>query len=162
MAYKLYARQEFKTTVYDEEYIFTCYTQNTDYGFRHICTYGYNNTDVCKYIKDDIISKATYYNRTWERFKYETVLSRGIEKLDELPEIKNKLHEILIEGKAVKEHVKAEKEFKQFQELYNKTSPELKEKLANMPPLTNDTQVGIVKMMCAMDILMNNGGNKNE
>ena len=38
MAYKLYGREVFTAKVNNTEYTFTCYTQNTSYGFRHICT----------------------------------------------------------------------------------------------------------------------------
>ena len=71
MAYKLYGRQVFETEVEGKKYVFTCYGQGTSYGFRHICTEGYNNTTECKWIKKDIVGKACYYNRTWESFQYE-------------------------------------------------------------------------------------------
>ena len=45
MAYKLYGREVFTATVNNKKYTFTCYGQNTSYGFRHICTEGFNNTE---------------------------------------------------------------------------------------------------------------------
>ncbi len=131
MAYKLYGRQLFETEVNGQKFTFTCYGQGTSYGFRHICTLGYNNTTECKWIKDKIIAKATYYNRTWERFTYETVLNKGIENLDESKEVKEELKAILIEGKAQKEHEECEKFCKAFETLYNGLNEENKEHLKN-------------------------------
>ena len=156
MAYKLYGRQVFRATVNGKDYAFTCYGQGTSYGFRHICTLGYNNTDVCRYIKGDIISKACYCNRTWERFQYETVLRQGIENLNESKEVKQALHDILIDGKAQAEHEQAEKEIQAFQNLYNQTSQEFKDRIANSGIVMNsDSDVQAVKGLMLLDILMN-------
>ena len=131
MAQKLYGRQLFSATVNGKEFEFTCYSQSTVYGFRHICTLGYNDTDVCKYIKSDIIAKACYYNRTWERFKYETVLANGIDNLDESQETKQALKDILIEHKAQKEHEECEQFCKSFETLWNGLSDKNKEHIKN-------------------------------
>lgn len=131
MAYALYGRKVFETEVNGKKFTFTCYGQSTSYGFRHICTLGWNDTTVAKYIKSDIIAKACYYNRTWERFTYETVLNKGIENLDESKETKEELKAILIEGKAQKEHEECEKFCKSFEALYNGLSEENKEHLKN-------------------------------
>lgn len=131
MAYKLYGREVFRAEVNGKEFIFTCYGQGTAYGFRHICTLGYSDTDVCRYIKDDIIAKSCYYNRTWERFKYETVLARGIENLDESKETKQALHDILIEKKAQAEHEECERQTKAFETLWNGLSDKNKEHIKN-------------------------------
>lgn len=131
MAYKLYGRQVFRATVNGTEYNFTCYGQGTAYGFRHICTLGFNDTTVCAYVKGDIIAKACYYNRTWERFKYETVLARGIENLDEPKEVKEELHAILIDGKAQEEHEKCEQQVKAFENLWNGLNEKNKEHIRN-------------------------------
>ena len=96
MAYKLYGRQVFRATVKNENFTFTCYGQGTSYGFRHICCLGYSDTDVAKYVKEDIIARVSWSNRTWERFKYETVLRKGIENLYESDEVKQELKDILI------------------------------------------------------------------
>ena len=105
---KLYGRQVFEAEVNGRNYVFTCYGQDTSYGFRHICTEGYNNTEYSRWIKSDIVAKATYYNRTWERFKYETVLRQGIEAVAPSKDVEEKLKAILIDKKADKEHEEAE------------------------------------------------------
>ena len=132
MAYKLYGRQVFRATTKDgQDFTFTCYGQGTSYGFRHICCLGYSNTTVAKYVRDDIIAKATYYNRTWERFQYETVLRRGIENLSESEEVKQELKDILIEKKAQADHEECEKQVKAFESLWNGLSEKNKEHIRN-------------------------------
>lgn len=81
---KLYDRKVFSLTdIYNNKtVIFTCYTQNTSYGFRHVCTLGYNDTTKAKYIKGDIVGKVSYYNRTWECYEYQTVLRQAINNID--------------------------------------------------------------------------------
>ena len=132
MAYKLYGREVFRATTKDgQDFTFTCYGQGTSYGFRHICCLGYSNTDVAKYVKGDIIAKACYYNRTWERFKYETVLRDGIKNLDESKEVKQELIDILIEKKAQAEHEECERQVKAFESLWNGLSDKNKEHIRN-------------------------------
>ena len=158
MAYVLRNRQLFSATVNGQEFEFTCYTQSTSYGFRHICTLGYNNTTECRYLKGDIIGRVSYYNRTWERFQYETVLRKGIENLDESKEVKEQLKAILIDKTAQDEHEKCEQEIKAFEALYNQTSQEFKDRMANSDIIMqNDSDVQAVKGLMALDILMNGG-----
>ena len=128
---KLYGRQVFRATVNGKEFVFTCYGQDTSYGFRHICTLGWNDTTVAKYIKSDIIAKSCYYNRTWESFKYETVLNKGINNLDESEEVKAQLKAILIDKTAQDEHERCEKEVQAFQSLWNGLNEENKEHIKN-------------------------------
>lgn len=132
MAYgKLRNREVFETNINGQEFIFTCYSQSTNTGFRHICTLGYNDTENIKYIKSDIISKVVYLNRTWESFRFETVLRRGIENLDETEEVKAKLKAILIDKTAQDEHEKAEQQIETFQNLWNGLSDKNKEHIRN-------------------------------
>ena len=154
MAYKLRNRQVFRAEVNGNNYTFTCYTQDTSYGFRHICCDGFSNTDVCRYVKDDIIAKASYYNRTWECFRYETVLKQAIEKQPQAD--REGLTNILIKKIAQDEHEKCEKEFESFKNLYDKTSDTFKEKIANSGIImNNDSDVNAVKGLMLLDILMN-------
>ena len=51
---------------------YTCYSQGTAYGFRHIAFKGIVTNPKSR--KPD--SKACYINRTWERWRYETVLRK--------------------------------------------------------------------------------------
>ena len=56
----------------NNEYNVVCNWQNTRYGFRHIATLHKNGFEIAK-------AKCCYYNRTWERFEYESVLIKIIE-----------------------------------------------------------------------------------
>ena len=106
-----------------KEITFRCYTTWTRNGFCHTahCT----NWDI-----DITDTKQSYYNRTWERFDYETVLKRAIEKLP--TEMQTPVYAQLIEGKAAEEQEKAEAFLNAFTALHEKLTPENKERLANM------------------------------
>ena len=152
MAYKLYGREVFRAEVNGNSYTFTCYSQGTSYGFRHICCEGFSNTDVCRYVSGDIIAKATYYNRTWESFKYETVLARAIEKQPK--EDREQLKAILIDKKNQEEHEQCERELKAFESLYNRTSDKFKDVAQNIV-MNDEKDMQIVKGIMLMDIVMN-------
>ena len=158
MAYKLYGRQVFRAELKDgRKFTFTCYGQGTSYGFRHICCEGVSNTDVAKYVRDEIIAKATYYNRTWERFEYETVLRKGINNLYESEETKAELRAILIDKTAQEEHDRCEREVKAFETLFNGLSEQNKEHIRNgvgengiQTEEQADLVMGIMKLMTVM------------
>ena len=118
--------QYFTAKVNGREYEFRCYTTWTRNGFCHTahnCTYSVSDT------------KQSYINRTWERFDYETVLKRAIEKLDKVvglsKEIVEEVYAQIIEHKAAEEHEKAEAFVKSFEALHSTLSTENKERLAN-------------------------------
>ena len=151
---KLYGREFFEATVNGTVYEFTLYSQSTDYGFRHICTEGYNDTTNASYIKRDVVAKACYYNRTWERFKYETVLREGIEAVAPNKEVEQKLKDILIEKKSQQEHEEAEKQIADFTTLWNGLSDKNKEHIRNgvgengiQTQEQADCVMGVMKMM---------------
>lgn len=48
-------------------YSIVCETHNTSYGFKHTATLMKNGSEI-----DD--AKSCYYNRTWESYRYQTVL----------------------------------------------------------------------------------------
>jgi len=56
----------------DNVYNVVCNWQKTRYGFRHLAILHKNGFEVSK-------TKICYYNRTWERFEYESVIKRVIE-----------------------------------------------------------------------------------
>ena len=159
MAYALYGRQVFRAEVNGEQFTFTCYGQGTSYGFRHICTLGFNDTTVARYVKDDIIAKACYYNRTWESFKYETVLRKGINNLDVADEVKEQLKAILIDKTAQEEHEKCERQVKAFETLWNGLSEQNKEHIRNgvgENGLQSEEQAQVVMGVMQMMTLLQN------
>ena len=79
MAYKYYDGTVFKiTTPNNKELFFTCFGQGTSYGFRHVCFKG----KLLLPDKNKQVSKRTYYNRTWERYQFESVLKDAMELLN--------------------------------------------------------------------------------
>jgi hypothetical protein len=122
MAVKQYDVRYFSAKVNGKEIEFRCYTTDTRCGFCHTAHYvgwDYDLTDT----------KASYYNRTWERFEYESVLKRAIDKLP--ADIQKEVYAQIIEGKAAEEEKKAEDMVKSFEALHSALSTENKERLAN-------------------------------
>ena len=116
-------QQTFCATVNGREYQFEAYTTSTRCGFCHTiqtwCDYRNITTDT----------KKSYYKRTWERFDYETVLRRAIEKC---PKADQKgLTEILIERKAQSEREAAERFVAKFEKTWNSLSDKAKESISS-------------------------------
>lgn len=140
--------QYFTAKVNGKEIEFRCYTTWTRNGFchtAHLIDYDreYNTTD----------SKVSYYNRTWERFTYETVLKRAIEKLP--TDVRQQVYDQIIDHKAAEEEQKAEEQFEAFKNLHDSLSPENKERLANSGIVMNsesDVQ-GVMGLMALMNIM---------
>lgn len=70
---KLKARGHSKMFQLDKNYYVTAWWENTSYGFRHLATLYENGREV-------ETAKATYYNRTWERYEFQSVLHSLIRK----------------------------------------------------------------------------------
>ena len=56
----------------NNDYSVVCNSEGTRYGFRHLATLHKNGFGIAKL-------KICYYNRTWERFEFESVVIRCIE-----------------------------------------------------------------------------------
>lgn len=144
MATKKYNVQRFDANVDGQEVAFRCYTTNTRNGFCH--------TAVCLY-QDYTDTKLSYYNRTWERFDYETVLSRAIDKFPK--SMQEELREQIIEGKYKKVHEECESFLADFEKTYAGLSDRNKEILRNGPEIQTEEQaqatLGIMKFMNLMD-----------
>lgn len=122
MAVKQYDTRYFTAKVNGNEIKFRCYTTDTKSGFCHTAHYvgwDYGLTDT----------KASYYNRTWERFEYESVLKKAIDKLPK--DIRQTVYDQIINGKAAEEEKQAEDMFNRFKSLYDGLNDENKERLAN-------------------------------
>ena len=147
MARKFYGKTTFTAEVNGTKYVINCYGQDTNYGFRHVAF-------LDKGYYEEQLAKACYYNRTWESFQYETVLSRAIEKLPKADQ--EQLRAILIDKTAQEEHERCEQDFKAFQSLYEKTSPQFKERMANSDIIMqNDSDVQLARGLMALDIIFN-------
>lgn len=148
MATKKYNQETFHASVNGREYSFYCHTTNTRCGFCHtICTLA---GDV--WLRD---TKVSYYNRTWERFRYESALRRAIEKCAKADQ--QGLVDIIIDKKAQDEHEKAEAFVSAFKGEYDKLSDKNKEILANSPHIETEEQaqgvMNAMRMMNALDTI---------
>jgi hypothetical protein len=141
--------QYFTAKVNGREYEFRCYTTWTRNGFCHTAqnrTYDVSDT------------KQSYINRTWERFDYETVLKRAIDKLRTIvgvaDEVVAEIYAQIIEGKAVEEHEKAEAMFKSFEALHSALSDENKERLAesDIEIRSEDDAKAVMGLMALMSL----------
>ena len=143
---KHYNTKYFTAKVNNEEVTFVCYTTYTHAGFCHTASlmgWRYNITD----------SKQTYYNRTWERFDYETVLKRAIGKLPS--DIQSEVYAQIIDGKAAEDKKKAEEQFEAFKSLHESLSDENKERLAKSDiEMHSETDVkGVMGLMALMSLM---------
>ena len=62
----------------NNQVVFYCYTTKTRCGFCHTVVTINNSTFGPKMISD---TKSSYYNRTWERYEYESTLKKACNKL---------------------------------------------------------------------------------
>lgn len=146
MAVKQYDIRHFSATVNGQEITFRCYTTDTRSGFchtAHLMGWKYDITDT----------KASYYNRTWERFEYESVLKRAIEKLPK--EIQKPVYDQIIEGKAAEVEEECNKQLEAFERLHSSLSDENKERLANSGiEIHSESDVkGVMGLMALMSLM---------
>lgn len=74
-----YNKQYFTLSVSDnKQIVFFCYTTTTKNGFCHTVETLNNSIFGNKIITN---TKSSYYNRTWERYDYESTLKRACKKL---------------------------------------------------------------------------------
>ena len=143
---KHYDIQHFTAKVNGKEITFRCHTTNTRNGFCHTAHYtgwDYNMTDT----------RVSYYNRTWERFTYESVLDRAIDKLP--TDIQEAVRDQIIRGKAAEEEQKAEEQFQAFKKLHEGLSDENKERLANsgIEIHSESDMKGVMGLMALMSLM---------
>lgn len=133
--------QYFTAKVNGEEIRFRCYTTSTRCGFCH--------TAICLDY-DTTATKVSYYNRTWERFDYETALRRAIDKLP--ASVRGEVRAQIIDGKAAEEKEKAEAMFQGFKRLHDGLNDENKARLANSG-ITIQDEAGARAVMGLMGLM---------
>lgn len=57
----------------NDKYSIVCNSFGTSYGFKHTAHLMQNGRDIDE-------AKATYHNRTWERYEYQTVMLMLLDK----------------------------------------------------------------------------------
>lgn len=116
---KQYSRETFHITMPDGKVLsFYCWTTDTRNGFCH--------TAWCP--EYDQTTKASYWNRTWECYDYQSVLQKAFEKLRKAEREACKLWDIAHANQVSEE---CEAFVEQFKKVYEKTPKEFKEQLAN-------------------------------
>jgi len=73
----------------NDSYEVVCWGERTRYGFRHLAVLMKDGEEVCR-------DKVCYYNRTWERYTFETVLSNVIFKAHKQKILSDELYEQFI------------------------------------------------------------------
>lgn len=95
MTYKYTNGILFKVVLNDKTYNFTCFSQGTSYGFRHVCyrgLYAYPDTGLKP------LAKCSYYNRTWECWQYQSVLREAVENMYKKKDIDEGTYNYLIDS----------------------------------------------------------------
>lgn len=135
-----YDFQNFNFLVNGKEIDIRCYSTDTRNGFCHHAMCGDEHTRI------------SYYNRTWERFEYESVLKSAADKFskDAAAQIRKQIDDI-----AEHKRQKCEEDLKRFEGLYNSLSDNAKGILARSGvQVHNDDDVRFVEgIMGAMSIL---------
>ena len=149
MATRCYSQKLFTATIDGKDYTFGCHTTDTRMGFCHTC-YDYAH---------DKTSKASYYNRTWESFEYETVLRRAIEKCPK--RLQQPLTDILIHKKVQEIHERCERDVERFKQLHAGLTDKQKELLAQAPPMQTEADMqSTMAVMGMMNVFNKMGATK--
>lgn len=141
MPYKKINHERFYFTSRNgQEYSFNCWYQNTRYGFRHGC-------DVLDgYARPVASVSCPYYNRTWERFRYESAILKAAQKLptEHLEEIRAWVQDI---GDGIAD--KCRRQVQEFKQEFGKLPEGMKKAVSSMPletPEDADRMCATVKM----------------
>ena len=141
MATKIYNRETFEFTVNGERISFYCYTTDTKNGFCH-------HVQAVGCGKDYEHTRVSYFNRTWETFKYESALKSAVAKFR-----KSFREPLLLELQAISlsEHEKAEKFLQAFTANFAALSDEQKKFVRDHTPyITNEDQVKTVNAVVSV------------
>lgn len=128
-------KQTFTATINGTNYYFRCHTTSTRSGFCHTCWCDQLNGLTSK----SDTTKISYYNRTWERFDYESVLNRAIDKFPK--NMQAELREQIIERTARGEKERCDALFGKFKALHDGLTEHQKDVLSGMPPMQNEEDV---------------------
>lgn len=144
MAYKKYGYQSFESEVTGIIYDFECHSERTRYGFRHICELLIDG-EYAAHVS------CAYYNRTWERFTYESVLRKAIDKLPGA--VAEALRAQIIDGTAEAEKKRCNAMLAAFETAYKAASPELKKALQNTE-IRSEDDAKFVTALCKADAIL--------
>lgn len=118
------------TTLNGEDVLINCWTYSYSRGWGHRA--------CLVYVGDRFINaekRITYYNRTWEAFKYESMLYKMIYTY--FNKVDQKFLKMQVQAIADNEAAQAEAWFNSFVKKYNALSDSTKEKIKNSDVLLN-------------------------
>lgn len=123
---------------------FNCYTTNTRNGFCHhaICSWNDEHT------------RRSYLNRTWERFRYESVLYDAIGKLPK--EMQGFIKANIIDKNYEKAKQEAESFLSAFKQEYKKATPRMKQALSKVNIQTHEQAKSVLAITTAFNLMMGN------
>lgn len=141
MATKHYNKVTYTFFLNGEAVSFYCSTTRTRNGFcHHVFTWGMG--------KKNEHTRISYYNRTWERFEYESALYSAIKKFPKRLQASLRLE---VENIYKREHEKAEAFLKAFDANFNALSNEQKAFLQDhTPEITSTEQAKTVSAFAAI------------
>lgn len=137
-------------TLNDGELVINCYVYEYATGWGHKCSFWSDTIDYAE-------KRHTYYNRTWERFEFETLIQEVIQAI--YPGKKRKLErEFLfkqVEAIAQRESEKAQAWINGFTKLWNSCKPETREKIQKMDLFINTQEQAdaTIQTIKALDLL---------
>jgi hypothetical protein len=148
---RAYNKRKFQTVVNDTPIVFYCETHDTRMGFCHVV----DCPDLEQLSSKPSTTRVSYYNRTWERFDYETALRQAIAKFPKAmqPDLKE-----FIECIARGEQAKCEREFEAFKRLHDGLTDKQKEILAKSAPLQSERDVQVTMGVMGMMNVINKLG----
>lgn len=118
--FKPFNQQDFICTLENgQNVVLSCFTTNTRNGFTHQC-FSSDFPEVTK-------SRICYCGRTWEAFKYETVLRSFIEKLPTA--IRAEILAKVVDKTAEEEHAKTVQQIEAFASTFNALSDDSKNRM---------------------------------
>lgn len=142
---KEYSRQSFTKTVNGQERTIRCYTTKTRNGW---CQH-----TIMWYGEKLFEGRASYVNRPWESFEYETALTNLINKLPKAD--RDAYMKAFVEDYGKQVHDESKKQVERFKKLHDSLSDSAKEFFAeHTPTIETEQQAETVMGLMALASVM--------
>lgn len=147
MAYKQYNHETFSIVLNDADrtsVVLYCHAENTRYGFRHVCDF--RRPGEYSYTR----AKCCYYNRTWESFRYESVLHAAADKCP--PKIAEAIRE-MCKNRADAGRRKAQEDIAAFEKAWNTAPAGAKDAVKGITIETEEDAAAVTGILQAAALL---------
>ena len=123
------------TTLNGGELTINCFIYETQHNWGHRCHVYLNGADWGEY-------KITYYNRTWERFKFESLLYKVINSIyaNKRDQVANEFLSKQVEAIAIREREACQAWINSFQTVWNGLSDETKKTIQEKNIIVHTTE----------------------